>query len=188
MDHVKLPIDKPKVLPAFVLYISTGDDNGPGKVYQVDDRHGRVLGIVNLPFTATGLALHRQNGLMCALPRDGGKILRIDDTAKVTTIVDKDKNMVYPVDVGVGGESDTMIVADNIADMLSVLSTGGGKPKVYRKFDGQKWDAQDMSVAITRDKHVIFGTSGDKGIYRFAGDDHSAKQPPGPAGKRRGGR
>jgi hypothetical protein len=160
-----------------VLYISTGEDNGPGKVYQVDE-NGRVLGIVNLPFTARGMALHRQHGLMCALPRDGGKLMRIDETGKVTTIHSKDEKMVHPVDVGIAGESDTMVVADNIADTISAMSAGGGKPKLYRRFEGQKWDAQDMSVAITRDKHVIFGTSGDKGIYRLAGDDHSAKQDP----------
>ena len=35
-----------------------------------------------------------------------------------------------------------------------------------------------MSVAVTNDKHVVFGTNGDKGIYRFSGDEHSAGSAP----------
>ena len=34
--------------PAFVLYITCGEDTSAGTVYQVDDS-GRVLGIVHLP-------------------------------------------------------------------------------------------------------------------------------------------
>ena len=165
--------------PKFVLYISTGDETGPGKVYQVDE-NGRVLGVVNLPFTATGMALHRTHGLILAVPRDGGKIMRIDDTGKLSTLLEKDKSLVHPVDVGVGGDSDTVVVADNIADVLATTTAAGGKPNIYRHFEGQKWVAQDMSVAVTNDKHVILGTDGDKGIYRFAGDDHSANARPAP--------
>ena len=157
-----------------MLYIATGDDDGQGKVYQVDE-NGRVLGVVNLPFTPTGMALHRTHGLVVAMPRDGGKIVRIDDTGKVATLFEKDKTVVHPVDVGVAGESDSVIVADNIADVLATTTAGGGKANVYQKFDGQKWTAQDMSVAVTNDKHVLFGTDGDKGIFRFSGDSSGSK-------------
>jgi len=170
-------LSKPSVLPAFVLYVSTGDETGPGKVYQVND-DGRVLGWVNLPFTPTGMALHRNNGLVTALPRDGGKIMRIDDTGKVSALLEKDKTLVHPVDVAVGGESDTIVVADDIADVLAATTTGGTTPKVYQRFEGQKWTAQEMSIAVTNDKHVILGTDGDPGIYRFAGDNHSAAAKP----------
>jgi hypothetical protein len=146
-------------------------------VYQVD-QDGRVLGWVNLPYTATGIALHRTNGLVLALPRDGGKIMQIDDTGKLSTLVDKDKNLVHPVDVAIAGKSDTVLVADNIADVLAATSTEGLQPRLYRAFEGQKWNSQDMSVAITNDKHVVFGTNGDKGIYRFSGDDESAGAAP----------
>jgi len=163
---------KPLQAPTWVLYVSTGDKTGPGKVYQVNE-HGRVLGIVKTPFTPTGMALHRDNGLVLALPRDGGRIMRIDDTGKLATLMEKDKTLVHPVDVAVGGDSDTVLVADNIADVLAATSTGGLKPNIYRRFEGQKWSAQEMSIAVTKDKHVVFGTDGDGGIYRMSGDSQS---------------
>jgi len=167
---------KPEIMPAFVLYIATGDENGPGKVYQVNE-HGRVLGWINLPHTPSSIALHRDNGLVVALPRDGGKLVRIDDTGKTETFLEKDKNLVHPVDVAIGSESDTVVVADNIADMISATSTGGRVPQEYRRFENQRWTAQDMSVAVTRDGHVILGTDGDKGIYRYSAKDPADKEP-----------
>ncbi len=174
---MKLELPKPQAPPAFVLYVAAGEEGQPGKVYQVDE-HGRVLGWVNLPFTPTGLALHRESGLVVSMARDGGRIMYIDDTGKTSTLVEKDKSLVHPVDVAVGGESDTIVVADNIADVLAATSTGGITPKEYRRFEGQKWQAQDMSVAVTRDGHVIFGTDGDKGVYRFSGDKSDSEVAP----------
>ena len=176
-NPIKGPPVEPGAAPAFVLYVATGDEAGPGKVYQVDE-HGRVLGVVNLPYTPTGLAMHRKNGLVMALPRDGGKLMRIDDTGKVSTLLEKDPTLVHPVDVAIGGGSDSVVVADNIADVLMATTTGGTKPKLYQRFEGQKWSAQDMSVAVTNDKHVILGTNGDKGIYRLSGDEQSASADP----------
>jgi hypothetical protein len=172
--------------PAFVLYVSTGvpDEGTPGKVYQVTE-HGRVMGWVDLPSAPTGLALHRDKGLVVAMPRDGGRVMKIDDTGKPSTLIEKSKELVHPVDVGIAGESDTIVVADNIADVLMATSTGGIAPKVYERFEGQKWTAQDMSVAVTKDKHVMLGTDGNQGIFRFAGDEHSANSKPllpGPGG------
>jgi hypothetical protein len=176
----------PPIPPAFVLYVATGEQTGPGKVYQVDE-NGRVLGIVNLPYTATGMALHRDHGLVLSLPRDGGKIMKIDDSGKLSTLWEKDKTLVHPVDVGIAGNSDTIVVADNIADVMAGTTTGGTKPKIYHRFEGEKWSAQEMSVAVTRDKHVILGTKGDghKGIYRFMGGNYSVSRDPllpGPGG------
>jgi len=152
-----------------VLYVATGDETGPGKVYQVDE-NGRVLGWVNTPFTPTGMALHRTHGLVLAMPRDGGHLMRIDETGKLSTVLEKDETLVHPVDVGIAGESDTVVVADNIGDMLAATSVGGVKPKLYKRFEGQKWSAQMMSVAVGRDKAVLFGTDGDSGIFRLSGD------------------
>jgi hypothetical protein len=174
----------PPLPPAFVLYVSTGEESGPGKVYQVDE-NGRVLGIVNLPYTATGMALHRDHGLILSLPRDGGKIMKIDDTGKLSTLWEKDETLVHPIDVGVAGDSDTIVVADNIADVMAATTTGGTKPKIYHRFEGQKWAAQKMSVAVTRDKHVILGTDGNKGIYRFSSGNYAESSDPllpGPGG------
>ncbi len=170
--------------PTFVLYVLAGEETGPGKLYQVNE-HGNVLGVVNLPNTATGVDLHRSHGLVMAIPREGGKIMRVDDTGKLSTLVDKDKTLVHPIDVAMGGDSDTVLVADNIADMMATTTSGGAQPKVYRRLEGQKWTAQEMSIAVTKDKHVILGTDGNKGIFRMSGQDTStAGEPllPGPGG------
>jgi hypothetical protein len=162
--------------PAFVLYITCGEDTSTGKVYQVDDK-GRVLGIISLPYTATGIALHREHGIILSIPRDGGKILRIDDTGKVMPVLANDKRVIHPVDVACGADSDTVLIADDLAGALMATTSAGGEPKVYRKFAAQKWESPKMSVAVTRDKNVIYGTSSPAGIYRFFGDETSAAQP-----------
>jgi hypothetical protein len=193
---------KDEMPPPFVIYISTTSDSPgkprksvyqpttkinstemnlsrsrsvPGRVYQVDDT-GRVLGKVDLPYSPTGMALHRTHGLVLAVPRDGGKIVRIDESGKPETLLEKDPTLVHPVDVAIGGDSDTVVVGDNIADVLAATTTAGAKPKVYQRFEGQKWNAQGMSVAVTNDKHVIFSTDGEPGVYRFAGDEYSAQK------------
>ncbi len=167
----------PPYVPKMVLYISCGEESGPGQVFQVTE-DGAVLGIVNLPYAATGLALHRQHGLVAAIPRDGGRLMRIDDTGKVSTILEKDETLVHPVDAALAADSDTVVVADNMSDCLAALTVAGSRPEIYQRFEGQKWHAQQMSVAVTTDKHVIFGTSGDAGIYRYAGDDFTASRGP----------
>jgi hypothetical protein len=183
----KLQLPKPEAVPQIVLYVSCGEDTSTGKVYQVDD-NGRVLGIVNLPFTATGLALHRQHGLIVSMPRDGGRLARIDESGKVEPVIEKDKTVVHPVDVALAAESDTIVVADDISHILAATSVGGIKPQLYQRFDYDKFERPQMSVAVTKDKHVLYGTnseSGKKGIFRYAGDDHTASRGPllpGPGG------
>jgi hypothetical protein len=174
---IKPEIPKPEKPPAFVLYVAAGEEGGKGKVYQLNE-HGRVLGWVNLPFTPSGLALHREHGLVTSLPRDGGRIMHIDDTGKVKTLIDKDETLVHPVDVALGGDSDSIVVADNMADVLMTTSTGGLVPEVYRRFDGQKWSAQSMSVAVTRDKHVLLGTDGNRGVHRYFGEKGGSASEP----------
>lgn len=78
------------------------------------------------------------------------------------------------MDVGVAGESDTIVVADNIAGVLAATSTGGTKPRVYQRFDGQKFTSQGMSVAVTNDKHVMFSSDAEPGIFRYGGDQSAA--------------
>ena len=138
-----------------------------------------------MPHTPTGLALHRDNGLVVAIPRDGGKIMRIDATGKVSTLLEKDDTLVHPVDVAIGGKSDSVLVADNISDVMAATSTGGISPKIYRRFENQKHNAQTMSIAVTNDKQVVFGTNRDAGIYRLSGDEsEGTPEPllPGPGG------
>lgn len=171
---------KPQAIPQMVLYISCGEDDSPGKVYQVDD-NGRVLGLVHLPKTATGLAMHRQHGLIASMPRDGGQLVRIDESGRVEPILEKDSTLVHPVDVGVPADSDTIVVADDIAHCLGATNTGGIRPQIYQKLPGDKLEQPKMSVAVTRDRHVIYGSntqSGKPGIYRLSGDPESAARGP----------
>jgi hypothetical protein len=92
--------------------------------------------------------------------------------------MENNETIVHPVDVGLAANSDTIVVADNIGDCLALLTTAGSKPEIYHRLEGQKWDQQKMSVAVTTDKHVLFGTDGGEGIYRFAGDDFTANRGP----------
>ena len=58
-----------------VVYLTTGEKGGPGKLYQVTKK-GKILGIVDLPDTATGLAMHGNQGLVAAVP-DGRRQRRL---------------------------------------------------------------------------------------------------------------
>jgi hypothetical protein len=93
-------------------------------------------------------------------------------------LVEKDKNVVHPIDVGIAGQSDVVVVADNLADVLASTSTEGTVPKVYRRFQGQRLSRQEMSIAVTNGGRVILGTDGDKGIYLFSGKGESASGGP----------
>ena len=83
-----------------MVYITSGDELGPGQVYQVDF-HGPVIGRIDLPLTGTGIALERDKALVLAVPRDGGHILRIDDVARVSTVIEN-TGFLHPIDVAVG--------------------------------------------------------------------------------------
>ncbi len=120
-------------------------------------------------YTAVGMAYHPKRGIVLAVPREGGKILRIDPDGKLATLLEKDPGMAHPVGVAAVGESDTLLVADNIADMLFAATIGGAKARVYHRFDGQKYTSQGMSVAVTKDKRVIFSSTGVPGVFRYGG-------------------
>lgn len=163
--------------PDMVLYISVGDDKSPGRVYQVDDQ-GRVLGMVNLPSTATGIAMHREHGLICTTPRDGGKIYKVDDGGAVETVLENDDKLIHPVDVAVAPNSDSIILADNMADTIMMTNASGRPADTFKKFEGMKFQNQRMSVAVGRDRAVIYGSDGNKGIYRFSGDQAEHRSTP----------
>jgi len=164
--------------PNMALYLSCGETTGLGKVYQVDE-DGRVLGIVSLPQAATGIALQGQNALVLAVPRDGGRILRIDSAGTPSTVLERTRNVVHPVDVATAARPDAILMADNLADVLATVPAGGGEPTILERFADQKWTSQAMSVAVTTDRSVILGTDGRQGVYRFAADAPSADAPSG---------
>jgi hypothetical protein len=167
MDHV----------PELVLYLTTGTETSPGMVYQVCDT-GRVMGKVPLPYTATGIALYRNNGLVLAVPRDGGKIMKVDDTGKLSTVLERDPTLPHPVRVGMAGQSDVITAADNIGNRIDATTIGGTKAKVYQQLDNQKYTSQDMSVAVTNDKHVMFSSEAVPGVFRLSGDDSPSSKKP----------
>ncbi|HUT12907.1 MAG TPA: hypothetical protein VMY42_20595 [Thermoguttaceae bacterium] len=152
-----------------VLYVACGGESGPGKVYQVDGE-GRVLGIASLPSTATGIALHRDKNLILALPSDGGQIVQLDDTGRLSTILQHDRTLVHPVDVGVVAGTDTLLVTDNIAKLIAATNVAGAEPKVYQRFQTPNLTARSMSVAIAADNSVLLGTASDEGILHLSGN------------------
>jgi len=155
-----------------VLYLTCGGEAGPGKVYQVNGE-GRVLGIARLPSTATGIALHRNKNLILALPSDGGKIMRLDDAGRLSTILQHDRTLVHPVDVAVVAGADTLVVTDNIAKLVAATNVAGTEPRVYRRFQTSNLTARSMSVAIAGDNSVLLGTASDEGIMHLSGNRDS---------------
>ena len=165
----KLPMkSEVEKVPEVVLYVATGDV-GPGKVYQVTGRDGQVLGKVKLDQTPTGIDMYRDHGVVVAIPREGGKIAEIDDAGKVSTIIERDQTMPHPVKVSMPGNSDTIVVADDLAYQLVMTNIGGSKAKVYQKFD-PRYSSQPMSVAVANDKGVVFSSHAAPGVYKFMGD------------------
>jgi hypothetical protein len=167
--------------PELVLYVTAGDPSGPGKVYQVEGTDGRVLGKVNLPNTATGIDMHRDHGIVLASPRDNGKIQYIDDTGKLSTVIEKDPLLPHPTKVAMPGNSDTMVVADDLSNQLVMSSIGDSsnatKTKVYQKLD-QRVNSQPMSVAVTNDKGVVFSSDAEPGVHKYMGDQSASGNKP----------
>jgi len=162
--------------PQTILYLSCTDEMGRGRIYQVDDK-GLILGLVTLPYAATGLALHREPALVAAVPREHGKIFHIDRSGKVSVVLEDHPLVPQPVDVGIAGNSDSIVVADNLAHILAGTPVAGRKAQEFRRFDVQKWDRPLMSVAATLDGHVVFATDMEPGVYRFPGNDFSPRSP-----------
>ena len=76
-----------------MFYIATGKPFSAGRVYMVSIK-GNILGSVGLRFAPAGMAFHTKTmedcGLVLAIPRDFGRIMRIDKTGKAWTILEKD--------------------------------------------------------------------------------------------------
>ncbi|MEI8375466.1 MAG: hypothetical protein WCJ35_21815 [Planctomycetota bacterium] len=177
MSMVPLPKLKLDKIPELVLYVTAGDPAGPGKVYQVKGQDGQVMGKVNLPETATGIDMYRDHGVVLASPRNGGKIQQIDDTGKLSTIIEKDPALPHPVKISMPGNSDTMVVADDVANQLVMSTIAGTKTKVYQKFD-PKYSSQPMSVAVANDKGVVFSSDAEPGVHKFMGDQSARGDKP----------
>jgi len=107
------------------------------------------MGKVNLPYTAMGIAMHRDNAIIGAIPRDGGSLVRIDDTGKVDTIVDKNKLLPHPVRVALPANSDSVMVGDDIAKTLVTTTAHGTNPSKY-KDTGMKITALAVTNGVVK--------------------------------------
>jgi hypothetical protein len=161
----------------WVLYVSAGSDASEGAVYQLDET-GSVLGKVETPTTATGMAIDRGQALVLAMPRAGGKIVRIDGTGRLSTLLEKDPELRHPVDLAMVSESSAIVVADNNPAVLADTTTSGTKPRVFRRFEGQKWSTPEVSVAVTNDGRVLFSSSAEAGVFRFGRSEASPSSKP----------
>jgi hypothetical protein len=176
---LRLPDDER--LKRAVFYIATGKPFSAGRVYMVS-LQGNILGSVGLRFAPAGMAFHTKSmedcGLVLAIPRDFGRIMRIDKNGKAWTILDRDPVLPHPVDVGIPGGSDEIFVADDAMNVLARTRVDGRSASVVRHnppsgLGGASLD-MGMSVAATKDKHVVLGTASPPGVYRFACNDKSA--------------
>jgi hypothetical protein len=165
-----------------VFYIATGKPFSAGRVYMVSV-NGNILASVGLRFAPAGMAFHAKSmedcGLVLAVPRDRGRIMRVDKTGKVWTILDKDPVLLHPVDVGIPGGTDDIFVADDENNLLARTQIDGRPAGIFRPKPSSGLDRRTslemgMSLAATGDKHVVLGTPNPPGVFRFAGNDKAA--------------
>jgi len=158
------------------FYIATGVRASRGRVYMVSTK-GNLLDSVGLQYAPTGMVFHKESGnkpgLLLAIPRDYGRVMRIDHTSKASTILEKDPVLPHPVDIAIAGSSDDMYVADDIANVLAHTNLEGRKAEVFRGkpslgLNGRSALDEGMSLAATMDKHLVFGSGGQPGVYRYS--------------------
>ena len=166
-----------------MFYIATGKPFSAGRVYMVSIQ-GNILGSVGLRFAPAGMAFHTKSmedcGLVLAIPRDFGRIMRIDKKGRAWTVLARDPALPHPVDLGIPGGSDEIFVADDAANVLARTQVDGRPASVMRHkpasgLDGRTSLDMGMSVATTKDKHVVLGTGNPPGVYRLACNDPSAE-------------
>jgi hypothetical protein len=170
---MRMPDDKR--LEKLVFYLATGENYSAGRVYMVSV-WGNKLASVGLvgEGAATGIAFHKGKdggGLVVAIPRNKGRIMRIGYEGKASTELAAVQGLPHPVDVAIGGNSDETFVVDDIANSLGCFKSGTRDPdlrlqRLLPGFSGQSSTSKDqhVSVAVTNDKHVI--AAGETGVYR----------------------
>ena len=154
------------VLPwnGVALYLSCGEEGGTGTIYQVDEA-GLFLGAVPIPHVATGLAFHPARKLVAVMPRDGGRLVGIGERGKYDVILWKDPLLIHPVDVA--AKSDIIVVADDFRHLLASTGISGEPSQERHRFDLRSLERPSMSVAVSLDGHVLYGSSKEPGIYRY---------------------
>jgi hypothetical protein len=176
---LRLPEDER--LKRAVFYIAAGKPFSAGRVYMVSIQ-GNILGSRGLRFVPAGMAFHTKSmedcGLVLAIPRDFGQIVRIDKTGRAWTILARDPALPHPVDVAIPGGSDEIFVADDAANVLARTHIDGRPASVVKNkppsgLSGRGSLDMGISVAATKDKHVMLAAADPRGVYRLAGNDRS---------------
>jgi DNA-binding beta-propeller fold protein YncE len=113
---------------------------------------------------------------VAAIPTHGaGKVVRITRAGKVETLLEDQKALPAPIAVAADPATGDLLVADNVTDVLLLLPAGKAKEaRPLVTIDGHKGHCQDMSVAFTKDGHVLFGGTGPVGVYRFPNEKGAA--------------
>ena len=149
------------------IYLGLGEVGGFGKIVQVNGT-GRVLASVNLAGTPYGLAFH-ENRLVAALP-GANKVVTVNEAAAVMTVLDG-VNLPNPISVAVNPRSSDILVADNQTDNLMLIENGeAGGLKVLHHVPSPPQRLQNMSLAITSDGYILFGTAPPNGVFRLQAD------------------
>jgi hypothetical protein len=152
------------------VYLGCGKPRGPGAVYQLDSA-GKVLGSVALSGTPYGLAAEKER-LVAALPAlAGAKMMKIDSTGKPDVLFEERELLPAPITVAVTPGTHEVVVGDNRKDVVIFLPDSKHQDRLpildVSGDAGARKFLQNMSLAITSDHFVLFGTDHPRGIYRF---------------------
>jgi hypothetical protein len=159
----------------WVIFLGCGEVRGEGTVVQID-QNGTVLGTVKLENTPYGLTAV-PGGVAAASP-SGGKVVRIDKTGKVETLIHDAAKLPHPISVTCDPATGDIYAADNRADVLLVLPKGEAKDaREVLTFPGAAVQLQNLSLAFGKG-HLLYGGDVPKGVYRFkAGKDAALGDP-----------
>ena len=123
--------------------------------------------------------MHREHGLVLAIPRDGGKIMEIDEHREALDHFGKATR------VGPPGRrrhrrrnSDTVVVADNIANVLAFTNTAGVKPKIYQRLSGTEMGRpKDVRCRRLRQVGHLRLRGAGRACFAAPGDDSTGRAP-----------
>ena len=104
--------------------------------------------------------------------------MEIDDTGKLSTIIEKDPVLPHPVKISMPGNSDTMVVADDLSDQLVMSAHRRHRRPRSTRSSTQSYSSQPMSVAVANDKGVVFSSDADPGVHKFMGDQSAQGDKP----------
>lgn len=122
---------------------------------------GNVLGPVRQPPARTTVFRSiRTAWWLLSRPSDPGKVVRIDGTGSVETLLQDERTIPSPIAIAAEPRSGDILVADNETDRLLLLparQTRGAKAVLHVK--GHENNLQTMSVAFCKDGHLLLASA-----------------------------